>query len=63
LKAGQSVLSGYQMPRYGEVECAFLDIDSRAPSKTKVRPVGHDMHICDVEYRNIETLLTPNNSI
>jgi len=43
-----------QKRHYGKVESWFLNIDFRAASKTKVRPVRHGMHICEVEYRDIQ---------
>jgi len=51
------------MIRYIKVESRFLNIDSRATSKKKVRPVRHCMHICKVEYKDILRRLTMNNSI
>jgi len=39
--------------RYSQVERWFLNIDFRATSKKKVRPVRPRMYICEVEYKDI----------
>ena len=48
---------------YSIVEQRFLNIDSRATPKTKVRPVRHCMHGCEVGYKDVFKGLAVKNSI
>jgi len=63
LEAALFELRDCQMLHYSIVEFWFLNIDSRATRKTKVRPVGHWMDSCDVVDEDILKRQNVKNSI